>query len=191
MLFGSPHPRFGTHLQLFEGTKYRETKDLKEADFIYISIPHNDGIDQVDPEVFRNAVEAIGMVVPVLCVNPDRFALEGSPPRPVVRQGSIAQMFAEKQTPVYLMGKPSKIIYERALQQFPPHLSKKSIVMIGDTPETDIRGAHRMGLTAVLVTKTGVMANLIKKEGVTPVIGNLPLNDKPEFLLERLGLNTK
>ena len=190
-VFGSPHPRFGSHLQLFEGTEYQETKNLREADFIYISIPHVEGVDQENPEVFRNLVQAIDMEIPVLCVNPDRFALEGSPPRPVVRQGSIAQMFVEQQAPVYLMGKPSKIIYEAALQRFPRDVSREKILMIGDTPETDIRGAHGAGLDAALVTKTGVMANLLEKEGVASVIDGLPFNDKPEFLLERLGLLTK
>ncbi len=52
-VFGAIHPRFGSHAQLFEGTKYQETKNLEEADFIYISIPHIDGADQQDPEVFR------------------------------------------------------------------------------------------------------------------------------------------
>ena len=190
-LFGSPHPRFGSHLQLFEGTEYRETKNLREADFVYISIPHIEGIDQENPEVFRELVQTVGVECPVLCVNPDRFALEGSPPRPVVRQGSIAQMFAEQQAPVYLMGKPSKSIYEAALQRFPCSIAKEKIIMIGDTPETDIRGAHVAGLDAVLVTKTGVMASLLEKEGVLPVVDRLPSDDKPDFLLERLGLLTR
>jgi HAD superfamily hydrolase (TIGR01459 family) len=190
-VFGSPHPRFGSHLQLFEGTAYKETEDLKDADFIYVSIPHIGGIDQENPEVFRDLVRAVGIERPVLCVNPDRFALEGSPPRLVVRQGSIAQMFAEEEAPVYLIGKPSKLIYEAALERFPFSISKRKIVMIGDTPETDIRGAHGAGLDAALVTKTGVMASLIEKKGVSSVVDHLPPDDKPDFLLERLGLLTR
>jgi hypothetical protein len=56
---------------------------------------------------------------------------------------------------------------------------------------TDIRGAHGAGLDAALVTKTGVIANLLEKEGVASVIDDLPFNDKPDFLLESLGLLTK
>ena len=187
-LFGSPHPRFWSHVQLFEGTAYRETSDLKEADFIYISIPHIEGVDQENPEVFRKMVQSVEMQMPVLCVNPDRFAPEGSPPRPVVRQGSIAQLFAEQQFPVYLMGKPSKIIYEAALQRFLSDVPREKILMIGDNPETDIRGANAVGLDAVLVTKTGVMANLFEQEGGSAIMGRLPLSDRPKYLIERLGL---
>jgi HAD superfamily hydrolase (TIGR01459 family) len=188
-LFGSPHPRFGSHLQLFEGTEYLETKDLQDADFIYIGIPHIGGVDQENPEVFRESVKAVGIELPVLCANPDRFAQEGSPPRSIVRQGSIARMFAEQKAPVYLMGKPSTVIYQAALKRFPSNISKEKIIMIGDTPETDIRGAHGVGLDAALVTKTGVMAALLQKEGVMLVIDHLPSDDKPDFLLERLGLD--
>jgi PBP4 family serine-type D-alanyl-D-alanine carboxypeptidase len=184
-LFGTPHPRAGSQ-QMFEGTKYRETKDLEEADFIHISVPHIDGVDQEDPEVFRDSVAAALSGIPVLCVNPDRFANEGSPPRPVVRQGSIAAMFAEQGASVYWMGKPFNMIYEAALAKFPQEISRNKILMIGDTPETDIRGAHGVGLDAALVTKTGVMTAPFEKEGLAPVIERLPESDKPEFLLERL-----
>lgn len=186
-VFGSIHPRFGSHAQLFEGTNYRETKNFEEADFIYISIPHIDGVDQQDPEVFRPMIQALPKRIPVLCANPDRFAMEGSPPRPVVRQGSIAQMFAEEQAPVYLTGKPSSMIYEAALQRMPPSISKDKILMIGDTPETDIRGANGIGIDAALVTKTGVTANRLEKEG-DELITRLPLSDRPKSQLDRLHL---
>jgi HAD superfamily hydrolase (TIGR01459 family) len=184
-VFGTIHPRFGSHLQLFEGTQYQETENLEEADFIYISIPHIDGVDQQDPEVFRQMIQSTLKQKPVLCVNPDRFAMEGSPPRLAVRQGSIGRMFEEEGFSVYFIGKPSQIIYEAALKRFSSHLSKERILMIGDTPETDIRGAYQAGLNAALVTKTGVMANLIEKDGMA-VIHRLPLSDQPQFLLERL-----
>jgi len=190
-VFGAPHPRFSSHLPLFEGSLYTETKHLEEADFIFIGIPHIDGVDQEDPEAFRKQVQAIEHKIPVLCVNPDRFANEGSPPRPVVRQGSIALMFEEQGMPVYRMGKPSKIIYEMALKRFPQLICREKIVMVGDTPETDIRGAHVSGLDAALIIKTGVMTDRFEKEGIAPVIENLPTSDKPEFLLERLTLRTE
>ena len=74
-----------------------------------------------------------------------------------------------------------------AMRLFPNDVCKKRIVMIGDTPETDLRGAHGVGIDAVLVTKTGIMAPLIEKEG-TAIIHQLPASDQPEFLLERFGL---
>lgn len=187
-MFGSPHPVFGSNAHIYEGTKYRETMNLDEADFIHILVPHIQGADQEDPEVFRKWVEAAGTGVPVLCVNPDRFGPEGSPPRPVVRQGWIAQMFKEQGASVHLVGKPSKMIFEAALKRFPSGISREKVIMIGDTPETDIRGAHGVGIAAALVTQTGVKAPLIESEGVEAVIDQLPSDDKPDYLLDRFKL---
>ena len=186
-VFGSAHPRFNHHLEMFEGTAYRETKDLEEADFIHLAIPHVGGIDTVDPEAFRRQVQSVGGRVPVLCVNPDHFAIEGAPPKSVVRQGSIAALFVEEKASVYLLGKPSLLIYEAALRRMPDHIQKEKIIMIGDTPETDIRGAHEAGLDAALMTKTGVMAERFEKEGPSRVLEKLPLSDTPDFLLEHLS----
>jgi ribonucleotide monophosphatase NagD (HAD superfamily) len=181
------HPRFGSHHQIFEGTNYKEVSSFEEADFIYISIPHIDGVDQEDPEVFREKVRSVQQQIPVLCVNPDRFATEGAPPRPVVRQGSIAQMFAEEKKDVYLIGKPSKVIFEAALKYIPEMIPKEKIVMIGDTPETDIRGAHGAGLDAVLVTETGIMAHRFAKKEEAKVVASLPQRDRPDFFMNRLN----
>jgi HAD superfamily hydrolase (TIGR01459 family) len=180
-VFGSVHPRFGSHLQIFEGTRYREVQEIEKADFIYIAIPHINGVDQEDPEVFRHPIQALPQQTPVLCVNPDRFAMEGSPPKLVVRQGSLAALFEEENFPVYFIGKPSKRMYQAALKLFPSNLPKEKILMIGDTPETDIRGAYMAGLDAALVTKTGTMSLLNRGQ----LIDQLPTSDQPRFLLER------
>lgn len=73
------------------------------------------------------------------------------------------------------------------MQQIPGDVHKERIVMIGDSPETDLRGAHEVGIDAVLVTKTGITAPLLEKEGTT-LIHQLPPSDQPKFLLERFGL---
>lgn len=185
-LFSPPHPRFSTQLQIFEGTKYLQTEDLEEADFIYISIPHIDGRDQKHPEVFSDRVKALGTTRPLFCANPDRFAAEGVPARLVVRQGSIADLFKEEGADVYRIGKPSALVYQAALEEIPTHISKDKILMIGDTPETDIRGAHAVQLDAALVTKTGVLAIRFDEEGVQTILEELPSTDRPDYIIERL-----
>ena len=58
-LLGDPHPRFASPLSLFQKTPFQETKRLEEADFIYIGIPHLDGEDQTDPEVFAPRLQKL------------------------------------------------------------------------------------------------------------------------------------
>jgi HAD superfamily hydrolase (TIGR01459 family) len=187
-LFGSDHPRYTPHSIAFKGTAYRQTMNIDEADFIHINIPQIEGYDQEDPKAFLPHVrEAALKNIPVLCSNPDPFAHEGAPPRLVVRQGTIAQLFQEQGASVHFIGKPFPLVYQEALRRFPDTIPSHRILMIGDTPETDIRGARQAGLATAVVTETGVMAGRLKRDGLQ-AIHQLPESDKPTFAIERFVL---
>jgi HAD superfamily hydrolase (TIGR01459 family) len=181
-LFGSDHPRFGPHFTLFQDTEFDRTENLTEADFIYIAIPHVNGIDQENPDIFINQIKEIAdKGIPVLCANPDHFAHEGTPPRPVVRQGAIGHLLQTYGASVYFIGKPHRIVFEKALEKFP--VPSNQIIMIGDTPETDIRGARQMNMATALVTKTGIM-----KERGSEALHHLPKLDQPDHFIESFTL---
>jgi ribonucleotide monophosphatase NagD (HAD superfamily) len=188
--WGEIHPKFSSHQPIFEGTFYTETSDLAEADFIYISIPHIKGDDQTDPLLFETeARRLIKTGLPMICPNPDMYAHEGSPPKLVVRQGSLAALYEKLGGKVYYIGKPSAEAYKAAMDRFAPHkISRASqILMVGDTPETDIRGARRFGMASALVTQTGIMADRIVQHG--PAIAqDLPPSDTPDFFINRLEI---
>ncbi|MBS0625519.1 MAG: TIGR01459 family HAD-type hydrolase [Verrucomicrobia bacterium] len=176
-LFGGPHPKYSSHEAIFQGTRFVETAHIEEADFIYISIPHLNGEDQTDPEAFRKSLETLKRL-PMVCPNPDLFAHEGNPPRAVVRQGSIAKMYEEMGGQVFYIGKPHSQAYIMAMNFFAQHncSNPRDILMVGDTPETDIRGARNFGMPSALITKTGIMA---ERDPNT-------LADIPDYFIERL-----
>lgn len=190
LLFGGSHPKYSSPLSVFEGSAFEEVDDVQSADFIYVSIPHIDGEDQTDPELFRASVEAIvAHKLPMLCANPDRFAHEGKPARAVVRQGSIAALYEELGGSVFYMGKPHQIAYEAAMKifgQLGRHDPSK-ILMVGDTPETDIRGAKGFGMPSALIVSTGIMGDRVSNQGLQASLGALPSSDQPTFLIQRLG----
>lgn len=186
-LFGGIHPRFSSHEAIFQGTVYQETSDIENADFIYISIPHLRGEDQTDPELFRHPLaQLISKKIPMVCANPDRFAHEGNPPRAVVRQGSIAQMYQEMGGFVFYMGKPGDLAFKLAMKEFSKHglINPQEILMVGDTPETDIRGARLIGMASALVTKTGITAERISHNGLESVLETLSAEDFPDYFIE-------
>jgi HAD superfamily hydrolase (TIGR01459 family) len=188
-LFGGMHPKFASHTAIFQDTPYSETEDIDGADFIYVSIPHINGEDQIDPELFRKALENIKPKnLPKVCPNPDAFAHEGKPPRAVVRQGSIAKMYEEMGGQVFYIGKPHNKAYSMALEQFHKHSMSDPmcILMVGDTPETDIRGARHFGMPSALVTKTGIMADRISNRGLEKALRELPTDDTPNYFIEQL-----
>lgn len=187
-LFGGPHPRFSPHEDIFQGTCYTETPEIDDADFAYISIPHIDGEDQVNPELFRSEVEKLKLKnLPAVCPNPDQFAHEGKPPQPVVRQGSIAKMYEEMGGQVFYIGKPHNKAFATAMNHFKMHhlANPSKILMVGDTPGTDIQGANRFGMPSALVL-TGIMADRISKHGIQAALKRIPDQDTPTYLLQRL-----
>lgn len=188
--FGIPHPTFSSHHEIFKNTPFQETDDIEQADFIYISVPHIDGKDQIDPQLFKNNVETFkNSKLPMICVNPDRFAHEGNPPRAVVRQGSIASMHEDQGGVVFYVGKPSEIMYLAAMKSYKDFgvVAREKVLMVGDTPETDIRGAQAFGMPAALLIKTGIMADRILHQGFENVFQNLDKRDFPNFLIEHMG----
>lgn len=189
-VFGTIHPKFGSHTHLFENTLFLETNLIHEADFIYISIPHINGEDQINPDVFLEDIEKINhSKLPMVCANPDLFAHEGNPPRLVVRQGTIAALYEQMGGHVFYIGKPSLLAFSYAMNYFLDKgiTQKNSILMVGDTPETDIRGANSFGMDSALILKTGVTAERINTHGLEQILEQLPLKDQPTFMIERLG----
>lgn len=184
-LFGGIHPHFSSHVGLFQDSVYMETAEISQADFIYISIPHISGEDQTDPEVFRQEIEKIKSYhLPMVCPNPDCYAHEGNPVRAVVRQGMIARMYEEIGGKVFYIGKPSLQGFVAAMEKFNLRniVNPSDVLMVGDTPETDIRGARLFGMPSALVTKTGIMAERIVHQGIQKALSN----DIPDYFIEQL-----
>lgn len=191
-LFGAPHPKFTSHQAIFQDTFYQETTSLEEADFIYISIPHIDGNDQTDPQIFKEYIESFKSTkLPMVCANPDRFAHEGNPPRAVVRQGSIALMHEQQDGQVIYIGKPSNRMYTAAMKSYQKFSisDPQKVLMVGDTPETDIRGARNFNMPSALIIKTGIMADRIAQHGWENTLSTFSAQDFPDFFIEHMGKN--
>ena len=189
-LLGELNPGYSSHISIFENTAYTETPHIEEADFIYIMVPHINGVDQTDPTLFKHKIESITHHhLPMVCPNPDRFAHEGNPPRPVVRQGSIAELYESMGGTVFYIGKPYPLIYSEAISLFAQHgiTDLKQILMIGDTPETDIRGGNKIGMSTALLTSTGIASERISQQGFSVFSEALPDLDRPDFFIERLA----
>ena len=187
-LFGGIHPKYSSHELLFQNSVYTETNDINEADFIYISIPHINGEDQLEQDAFKEEIEKIRKKnLPMVCSNPDQFAHEGKPPRAVVRQGSIAFLYEKMGGYVFYIGKPYENAYSMAMNEFKRYNINNpyEILMVGDTPETDIRGARRFGMASALVTQAGIMADRISHQGFENAINKLSPDDYPDYFIGR------
>ncbi len=188
--WGDNHPRYAKAELLFENTLYKKVEKIENADFIYIHIPHIEGVDQAEPLAFEASIkEACSYHLPILCANPDLFAHEGNPKKLVVRQGAIAKLFEKHGAIVHYIGKPYPTVYQVALQAFPSQIKKDKIVMIGDTLETDICGAKRAGLKAALITETGIFHEKKKDADELALLEQLPKEEQPDYFIRRFEFN--
>ena len=83
------------------------------------------------------------------CLNPDRIVIHGGQALPCA--GALADLYVELGGPVEWYGKPYPAIYRHALRAAgdPP---PERVLAIGDSLQTDVLGAARMGFDCVFVT---------------------------------------
>lgn len=110
------------------------------------------GLDEVRPAAadYQGELEGLSTRDVILhCLNPDRVVLRGGVAEPCA--GALADIYVTMGGEVVWYGKPHRTIYEHALKLGgnPP---TQSVLAIGDSLQTDILGAARMGIDAVFVS---------------------------------------
>ena len=117
------------------------------------------------------------LVVP----NPDLMYPEGD--GYCFASGAVAQLFESAIAQRYQdrcdleftrLGKPYPAMFEEVIRR----CGTRDMVMIGDNPSTDIRGANQVGITSVLA-ETGI---------ATANLALLPESDRPKYRIKSLAL---
>ena len=125
---------------------YSTTTNIKEANILLLTIyrDENENLEEFD-DLLETAVKQ-GIVI--ICANPDIIA----PNHQVIRYcaGYFSAKIERFGGKVLYTGKPYSEIYNKVLNQL-QHLPKDRILMIGDTFETDILGANKVGIDSALV----------------------------------------
>ncbi len=80
-----------------------------------------------------------------------------------------------------MLGKPQTEIFDIALERL--GLTSDEVIMIGDTPETDIAGAHNAGLRSILVESGNTLSN--RATDIEPTARFPDLRAAAHFLLDR------
>lgn len=143
---------------LFERSGYEELASPEEADFVYAGVPQTwEGDYWKDYLTMDPFVEELEYLVelnkPLVCANPDCRAFENQYEEPVVRQGSVAEIYEKLGGKVIYFGKPYRNIYEFVFKN--DTTPRNRMLMVGDTLETDIKGGRDYGMKTAL-TQTGI-----------------------------------
>jgi HAD superfamily hydrolase (TIGR01459 family) len=150
---------------LFEGLGL-VFSDLDSAAFIACSGLTDDEVET--PEDYRDLLtRAAARDLPMICANPDIVVQRG--PRLIYCAGALAQLYEELGGRVITAGKPHAPIYAMARDAADLGLGRpadrRRILVVGDGLATDIVGANRQGLDALLIGSGIHGAELVDQAG--------------------------
>ncbi|MCE2992290.1 MAG: TIGR01459 family HAD-type hydrolase [Candidatus Jidaibacter sp.] len=149
------------HKELVASSGVTVAESLQDSSYILILAFTNklEGI-QEHTEIFK---QAITFKLPMLCINPDKTVIHAGARN--YCQGQFASLYEALGGKVFYFGKPYVEIYEYLFKKH--GLTKDKAIMIGDSLDTDIRGANNFGIDSALLL-TGIykdetdVANLLK-----------------------------
>ena len=131
-----------------------------EADLVLITAYRDANEDHADVIKMLELAHAYNKIV--LCANPDTEVLHIGNIR--FCAGFFAKIYEKLGGKVMYVGKPDNVIFEECKKSFVSHNAR--ILMIGDTFETDIRGANNCHIDSALVL-TGNTKTLMNKTGIS------------------------
>ena len=162
---------------LLQGLDYHQAASLEEADFVLATGLFNDERESIE-DYAPLIAEAVARSLPMVCVNPDLTVVRGDKQVPCA--GSLAQAYAATGGEVRYHGKPYPRAYELCFQKL-DGISRRRILIVGDSLATDIAGAEALGLDAILIT-SGIHAG---EFGAKP--GEAPDRERLEAACARVG----
>ncbi len=124
-------------------------QEIEEANFVLLTIYMDEGEDL---NQYNNILKkAKDLNLPVICANPDIEVSHGDKRRYCA--GTFAKKYEDLGGIVHYYGKPDNKVFYKSLELFSTIgiYDKSKILMIGDTMETDIKGACSVGLDSLLV----------------------------------------
>lgn len=145
--------------EILSGLEVNTTHDLREAKILLLTV-RREFHQKDDPAVLDVLAEAARLNIPAVCANPDMHLVSSD--GTCYCAGYYAQQYIKKYGGmVKHCGKPDSEIFQIAFDEL-NHIPRKKFIMIGDTFETDILGAHNVGIDSALVL-TGNMRQLLNQ----------------------------
>ena len=160
-----------------------DKKNLKKSTIQ--NIDKKERFDSIDLELFKPFIDKCKDKI-ILNANPDKTASEKDAntgeKNQVVRNGMITEEMKKRDYKIIEIGKPNKEIFDFALKktletkQFNTSIEelKQQTVMVGDTIETDIKGAEESGIKRnILVLGSGSVSSKKIEEDKLKQLDNL------------------
>jgi HAD superfamily hydrolase (TIGR01459 family) len=132
---------------VFDGLNVRLTK-VDEADVVLATGLYDD--EREGPDDYRPMLEAMAARgLAMLCANPDVTVQRGD--ALIYCAGALADAYENMGGTVRRYGKPFPAVFREAIAQAKRRGAGERPMMIGDNPETDLKGANGVGIDALFV----------------------------------------
>lgn len=126
--------------------KFAKTDRIDMADWILNAATNRQEEQVVD---YRGRMETgVSRGLPMLCANPDRLVVHGT--QKLVCAGALAEWYSDHGGHVLEIGKPHAAIFDRCRALLDVE-KPTCVAMVGDNLATDILGANRAGIPAILI----------------------------------------
>lgn len=147
-----------------EGLPVEYASSPETADFILCT-----GLNETTGEAHRPMLKEAALAgVPMICANPDRIVHVRDELQ--LCAGVVGDVYQDLGGIVVWAGKPNRLALHSAVESLGMPLDETSIIMIGDSFQTDIAGAANAGYKAILI------AGGIHRDDILPLLNSGPLN---------------
>jgi HAD superfamily hydrolase (TIGR01459 family) len=141
-------------IDLLNGLNYQKVEKASDANFV-INTGFEGDFSKIE-EKLPQVIEAKKYNLPMICVNPDMIVVKQNGME-IICAGILAKEYEKIGGKIFYYGKPFKSVYEIVCKKFGIS-DKKKIIAIGDSLETDIKGANDFAIDSILVTG-GILSN--------------------------------
>lgn len=163
---------------ILAGLKVKQSNNIEKSDYVLMLSFCNSEEELMGHNAVLEKAAKIG--IPMLCPNPDIIVHSGG--QTVYTPGAYARIYENMGGKVHYFGKPHKEAYDAVFSRY--DMKPQKTIMIGDSLETDIRGAKNAGIDSILLL-TGVhgqekeLEKLYKRYNVLPTytLNNLGFKD--------------
>lgn len=176
-------------MDLLDGLDYKMVLDPIYAGFVVITGFDND--NSTLQEKLPLAIQANKYKLLMLCINPDLIVVKQNG-HEMICAGLLGLEYEKMGGVVKYYGKPHKIVYDLVFEKYnnPP---KSLFLAVGDSLETDIKGANDYGINSLLLTGGILSKELNVKFWQDPEIENLnkicdKYNIYPKHIISNLKL---
>jgi len=187
-------------IDILDGLNYNLVEDASQADFTVATgfDDENSTIEDKLPQIKQSLANNLTMI----CVNPDMIVVRQNGTK-MLCAGEIAKEYKRLGGKVIYYGKPHNDVYKITYNMFANKvgdinkINKKRILAIGDSLETDIKGANAFGIDSLLLTG-GILSDVLKiKHDQDPSVSNIKnkLEDivkqsqtSPKFVISNLKI---